>query len=402
MVLNLANIREQLTRIGLLALILSLGACVNPVDYGSIRHSDYVDNERCNPPRSSSQINSDKSYYFVTSRLPDCLGSDLKLLNHRGDKVRYGRFATPGTISDKKGKSKPSVNFAFDNHIDWWEQLSEAMQARDGRVLVYVHGFRETFYTSSKDTAQIARLTGFKGPVIQYSWPSQGEFLKYVVDETNMYWDERNFRNFLMALAQEEWTKEIILVSHSLGARLVIPAVEYVDEKSSNKDSSIISNIILASPDIDRQNFERDIAQEILAMRRVTNNRRITVYTSAKDRALALSADIHGYPRLGVPRCFDPFLARELREKGLPERCYAKHNDGLTIVDTTAVTSGRSGHSDYLKSSAVCQDFSDMVASSGLSASNRHPTHLPHVFTLAAPKKGEEPDNMNICKRTAE
>src|SRR3546814_3082750 len=90
-------------------------------------------------------------------------------------------------------------------------------------------------------------MTGFDGPIIEYSWPSQGKILSYVVDETNMYHDVRNFRDFLKSLAEQQWVKEIVLVSHSLGARLVVPAVAYVDRTSTRADSSNISNIILAS-----------------------------------------------------------------------------------------------------------------------------------------------------------
>src|SRR3546814_20498696 len=66
--------------------------------------------------------------------------------------------------------------------------------------------------------------------IIEYSWPSQGKILSYVVDETNMYHDVRNFRDFLKSLAEQQWVKEIVLVSHSLGARL--------DRKSTRLNSS--------------------------------------------------------------------------------------------------------------------------------------------------------------------
>src|SRR3546814_2173028 len=89
-----------------------------------------------------------------------------------------------------------------------------------------------------------------------------------------MYHDVRNFRDFLKSLAEQQWVKEIVLVSHSLGARLVVPAVAYVDRTSSRADSSHISNIILASPDIDRETFERDIEEEVLSARRVANKDR--------------------------------------------------------------------------------------------------------------------------------
>lgn len=396
----------------ILGLPLLAAACISPVDYGDVRHSDYVANERCDPPASAVSENdldsAENPFFVVTSRLPDCRSETVKLLNHRGDKVRFGRFDAPQDIINEKGKTDGRrIPLAISNEAQWWGDLSKTMGSREGRVLLYVHGYRETFFTSSRDTAQIARLAGFTGPVIQYSWPSQGQFLKYAVDETNMYWDERNFRKFLTKLAQQSWTKEIVLVSHSLGARLVLPAVEFVDRTTANRDSSVISNIILASPDIDRQDFERDIAEEILSARRVNNDRRITVYASAKDSALSLSDDVHGYPRLGHPRCFDPFKAADLKAKGLPERCYAAKSQydvppeksGLTIVDTTAVSEGRVGHGDYLRSAVACQDFAAVVNGARGTIKGRDATHLSYVFALAAPPKDNEPDHLAICRR---
>lgn len=394
----------------ILALPWLIAGCVTPVDYGEIRHSDYVAAERCNPEAdaaSAADANAGgKPFFFVTSRLPDCLTENIRLLHHRGDKVRFGRFAGPQEVEREPGKTTRSIPFAFSNSRQWWTNLAEKMRAADGRVLLYVHGYRETFFTSSRDTDQIVRLTGFSGPAIQYSWPSQGALFKYPVDETNMYWDERNFRKFLMQLAQLETTREIVLISHSLGARLVLPSVEYVDRNVSNGDSSVMSNIILVSPDVDTQDFERDIAEEILSDRRVRNDRRITVYASIKDRALSLSDDIHGYPRLGYPRCFSPFEAADLKARGLPERCYAAHpkyaetvdKAALTIVDTSAVSRGRTGHSNYLQSAPACRDFAAVV-SGERKPEGRQATHLGHVFVLPPIAKGEKPDHLAICRR---
>ena len=395
----------------ILGLPLLAAACISPVDYGDIRHADYVANERCDPPTSNGDLSAERPFFVVTSRLPDCRSEAVKLLNHRADKVRFGRFGAPQDILNEKGKvDSRRIPLAISNETQWWADLSKTMGNREGRVLLYVHGYRETFFTSSRDAAQIARLTGFTGPVIQYSWPSQGQLLKYAVDETNMYWDERNFRKFLTKLAQQNWTKEIVLVSHSLGARLILPAVEFVDRTTPNSDSSVISNIILASPDIDRQDFERDIAEEILSARRVNNDRRITVYASAKDSALSLSDDVHGYPRLGHPRCFDPFKAADLKAKGLPERCYAAKSQydtppeksGFTIVDTSAVSMGRVGHGDYLRSAVACKDFAAVVNGERGAIKGREPTHLSYVFALAAPPKDEEPDHLAICHRDSD
>lgn len=398
-------------RFCLLILPVLLTACISPVRYGDIPHADYVANERCRPGVQPAEVLADKPYFVVTSRLPDCRTDQVALLNQRSEVVRYGRFGAPQDVEiiNAKGKAKPQevIPFALNDNQQWWDDLAEAAKKRDGRILLYVHGFKETFFTSARDSAQIARLSGLDIPVVHYSWPSQGEFLKYAADETNMYYNERQFRSFLIKLAQQPWTKEIVLVAHSLGARLVIPAIEFVDRNSSNADSSNISNIILASPDVDRQDFERDIAETVLTMRRVNNDRRITVYVSAKDRALGLSYNFHGYPRLGRPDCFNPFEAASLREQNHPERCYAAKTEydtqpdksGLTIIDTTAITQGQTGHSDYLRSALACSDFAAVVNGTEKKATNRSATRLLHVFALVPVPDVAKPDDIAVCRR---
>ena len=394
-----------------LALPLLASGCITPVEYGNVRHIDYTANARCQPEVKTDGAHIGQPHFVVTSRLPDCRTERVTLLNHRSDIIRYGRFGAPQemAVTNAKGKTKNEMAtpFSLSNNQQWWDDLAREAQEHDGRVLLYVHGFKETFFTSARDSAQISRLSGLDIPMVHYSWPSQGALLKYSTDETNMYYNERQFRGFLTRLAQQPWTKEIILVAHSLGARLVIPAIEFVDRNSSNEDSSNISNIILASPDVDRQDFERDIAATVLTMRRVNNDRRITVYASAKDRALGASYNIHGYPRLGRPDCFNPFEAAALKEQGLPERCYAAKSEydtppeksGLTIIDTTAVSRGRTGHSDYLTSAAACKDFMAVMNGERNNTAGREKTRLPHVFALRAAPKGQEPNDNSECRR---
>ena len=389
-----------------LALFFLLSACGAAVNYGPVRHTELSAGQNCNPTSTDAGAIAGKDYFIVTSRLPDCSGADVRLTNHRSDAVRYARFAPPKKVKLAKGREQIVVPTAFQPEADWWSGLRDAANLRQGRVLLYVHGFREDIDSSSKDAVQIGAMTGFDGPIIQYSWPSQGKLLSYAVDETNMYWDERNFRKFLQKLATQDWVKEIVIVSHSMGARLVIPALEYVDRNSSNTDSSNISNIILASPDVDRQDFERDIIEEVLSARRVNNDRRITIYASSKDKALAISRAIHGYPRLGSPYCFDTFEAASLKAAGYPERCFAAKGrytqepskSGLTIIDTSETSSGGSGHSDYLRSPAACRDFIAVIKGQRDGIDRRIATHQPHVFALQAEAKKPKGVVDTVCQ----
>ena len=393
----------------LLLLPMLLAGCTVAVEYGDIPHNVLAENPRCNPAQNDSASVGGKEYFIVTSRLPDCRGDNIKLTNHRADRVRFGRFSPPETIKPAKGDKQLLVPVAFQQEDAWWDGLRDAANLRNGRVLLYVHGYREKLQTTARDAVQIGAMSNFDGPIIHYSWPSQGNLLSYAVDETNMYWDQRNFRNFLTKLARAEWVKEIVIVSHSLGARLVTPAVEYVDRTSTNADSSNISNIILAAPDVDREDFERDIAEEVLAARRVNNDRRVTVYASLNDRALAVSRAVHGYPRLGSPYCFSPFEAKDLKAKGLPQRCFATKTKyqtepaktGFTIIDTTDVSGGGAGHSDYLRSLAVCKDFAAVV-NGARTTEDRVATAQAHVFTLRAPVKPTKADIAAVCKRVAD
>ena len=381
------------------AAVLGLPGCISPVGYGKIRHADYIADPRCTAQAGATIDGEALPLFFVTTRLPDCRTDDVRLLSYRGDRTRYGRFASP-LQSDVGGETKLRTPMAFQDEGDWWRALQAETDRRQGRVLLYVHGYRETFETTSKDAAQIARMTGFDGPIVEYSWPSQGEVLKYAVDETNMYHDVRNFRDFLRSLADKPWVKEIVIVSHSLGARLVIPAIGSADRLSRRAErTGNISNVILASPDVDRETFERDIVEEVLAPDRVELGRRITVYTSLKDKALALSRALHGYPRLGSPYCFDPFQAADLKAKGLPERCYPAGVPGLTVIDTTDVSRGASGHSNFLRSAVVCRDFIDVIADKP-ARPQRVATHLSHVFRLVPDPADPKPDDNAACSRT--
>jgi esterase/lipase superfamily enzyme len=394
-----------MVRFAMLPFLVMLCGCISGISYGDIAHHRLAEGPACIPANDSYH---DEAFFWVSSRLPNCQGVRPELTAFRGLAMSMGYFTEPERAA--KGGVDPKGAFRVDvaAQESWWGNLERQAASKGGKIFIYVHGYRETFRGSAADTAQIARLSAYDGPIILYSWPSQGELLSYGVDETNMYWDERNFRNFLIMLAEKPWVKDITVVSHSLGARLVIPAIEYVDQSTARQDAANISTIVLVSPDVDRREFERDAGTGILHPRLVSAGRRVTIYVSNKDQALGISRTLHGYPRLGRPFCFDPFEAQQLVAAGHPERCYpASFRDqqsgeltGLTVVDTTDVSGSGSGHSDYLRSAQACSDFAAVLQNGGLDqGDSRQKTHLPYVFRLARKADKEKPDNDALCKR---
>ena len=80
------------------------------------------------------------------------------------------------------------------------------------------------------------------------------------------------------------------VVGHSLGARGVVLALQEVAHRTPDIR---LGDVVLLAPDMDFGIFQR------LLPRIAPIARNITVYMAAGDRPLAVSAQLHGYARLG-------------------------------------------------------------------------------------------------------
>ena len=111
--------------------------------------------------------------------------------------------------------------------------------------------------------------------------------------------------------------------------------------------------VVLASPDIDREMFDRDLAGEAVAP-----GRRVTLYASRLDRALQSSWLVHGAARAGDANCsYDLRRGRKTGEK----RCYPAARPGLDVVDTSEVSRGV-GHADFVEAPEGAADLCHVVA----------------------------------------
>ena len=347
----------------LLAIIVTFGlsACVFPsIEYSETPWRDFVAGCR----NGSAEQLADKPYFLITSRLPDCRENPVSLTVQRADNIRYGRFSKPEMFKPQKGKEHMRDQLAFQTEAAWWQSLASEARKHDGKVLIYVHGYNETFASTSEDAIDIATYTGFPGPVVHYSWPSRGELLGYTIDENNSDFEQEYFSAVVSNIARLSAVKEIVLVSHSMGARLAVPAIEYLDQTAPATVRSKLTNIILASPDYDAGLFFRKLQYTLLNSKKAPRSRKITVYTSRKDVAVNLSRSLHGYARLGNPKCDDPVAERNRPASENPPRCYPQlppKLKGFALVDTTSVSDSNNGHNDFLRSKPGCADFAHVI-----------------------------------------
>lgn len=165
-----------------------------------------------------------------------------------------------------------------------------------GPIMVFIHGYDESFDESVKDAAMIAYQFDCKGegPVlpIAFSWPSLSSKAEYAADEANLEWSAAPFFEFIDTLkAAKDPNSPLDLVAHSMGNRT---AIQYCFQHKS--DTPIFRNIILSAGDVDYHTALARISDiEAAAARSVT------VIVSDKDAPLITSQLLHGQPRLGRP-----------------------------------------------------------------------------------------------------
>jgi esterase/lipase superfamily enzyme len=176
-----------------------------------------------------------------------------------------------------------------------WEATLRAATSRSGAnaVLLFVHGYKNSFDDALFRTAQIAYDVHFKGAVAMFSWPSVNRFAGYMEDYRNAEWSIPVFAAALKRVIAATHSSEIYIIAHSMGNQVVTRGLaQLVQDDPSVKGR--VRELILAAPDIDAAMFKRDIAPFLAQAAQ-----RTTLYASSKDYALFASRKLQGYSRAG-------------------------------------------------------------------------------------------------------
>jgi esterase/lipase superfamily enzyme len=185
----------------------------------------------------------------------------------------------------------------------FFEELKSKLKLMDSKsqtgVVVYVHGYANDFNSSCQTGGAIARY--FELPVVVYSWPSLGksDAYSYLVDESTSEWCEADFERFVSNLGKEVGFKNIIIIAHSMGNRLISRMLQQLSvSQDLAKDDDKFREIDFVSPEIDKMTFDSYEPQAI------DHCSVIRLFVSGHDRALDLSSWIHGsYSRAGSVFC---------------------------------------------------------------------------------------------------
>jgi len=207
------------------------------------------------------------------------------------------------------------------------DELLVAAQSRIARStrrerLLYIHGYNQSFADAATRAAKLSIDLEIDGAVFFYSWPSQASFLAYGVD-AQIAADARraeHVANFIRALADRTDGAPLTIIAHSMGNSILLNALEALKRPPSGR-APALGDIVFAAPDVGVDRFLASMAN-IRGL-----GERMTLYASARDRALQASRLFNGMTRAGE------------RAFVLPEV--------LDSIDTSGASRGLLGHDDF-------------------------------------------------------
>ena len=224
------------------------------------------------------------SLRFVTNRM----------LNGSGDQKRY--------FDSRRGPLTAGVCTAGFGENDWRgevlrvdtgsvDTVFEGLGA--GRIVVYVHGYSESFDRSCRRAARLQDNLHLDDRLVLFSWPS-GNYVTYAQDGRVLRESIGDLEQLLEQLAAAVGEERIVLMAHSMGSRGL---VEVLGRRDPNADR--FSEAVFIAPDVRRDVFAGNV--QVLQ----SSVDELTVYMSDNDLVLWLSTVVNVSGRLGTAGAVD-------------------------------------------------------------------------------------------------
>lgn len=348
---NINNFKHQIQVFGIVFLI-SVIATYGPVDYAIAQSGE----SKTANSKALAEDETQRTVAFITLRNKTGNSKATEYFGDDRDIRRAGHCLLSRTPLKALQTIAENAPFYIPNDIvdldkieersmeDFWRELEQTRGAR--RPVLYTHGYFIDFERGCKRASIFRASQGLTGRFVLFSWPSDGAILNYTGDESDLYWSVAPLAQTLTDMVEHFGAGGFDVTAHSLGTRGVFLAlVQMTGTEQVTKP--LINELVLIAADIDIGIFK----QYLPRIRPLARN--ITIYVSANDTPLAISRQVHGYPRLG--------------ETGA-------HLDGLTGVDIIDLSGipvrSPSGHVYHLYNDIVANDLFQLL-DSGKPASQR-------------------------------
>jgi len=233
-----------------------------------------------------------------------------------------------------QGKMRLESVYEIDEDSFWRDPAEGAVE---DHPLLYVHGYNIGFEKGCSRAALFQENLRLGCRFLLFSWPSDDAVLNYTHDEADIYWSVAYIEQTLQRMIRSFGAGNVDVVGHSLGTRGIFLSLVRMSGQHS-VEIPLLNRLVLIAADIDAGIFRQylDLIRPLV--------RNLTIYVSDNDNALALSEEVHGYPRLGRTGS---------HLEGL---------DGIEIIDVSATGRRRaSGHLYHLHNKTVVNDLDQLL-----------------------------------------
>ena len=187
-------------------------------------------------------------------------------------------------------------------------EVRRRLQKASGReVMLYVHGFNETFASAAFTAAELCHFLGRAHVCAFFTWPAStrgNPLISYTSTTESAEYSVGHLKKVIRTLARTPGVESLQLLTHSRGTALLLSAfrelaIEAIGAGDDPAEAFKVRNLVLMSPDIDTDVATQKI--EIFASDPNISSAwskqrmpryllgRMTTYASPADRALWLS-----------------------------------------------------------------------------------------------------------------
>ena len=238
-------------------------------------------------------------------------------------------------------------------------------------VLLYVHGFNETFESAAFTAAELCHFLGREQVCAFFTWPASttGNFLtSYTATTESGDFAVEHLKKTIRMLATTPGVEGMQILAHSRGTAVTLKAVrelglEAIAAGKEAVDLYKIDNLVLLSPDIDIDIAAQQITGFVSDPDLVTVwpegrlprvlKGRLTIYASPEDRALLVSRILfRSRTRVG-----------QMRPEDIPEegQRYMAEVGRLDLISYQGKRTDFFGHSYFTTNPQVSSDLIQLI-----------------------------------------
>lgn len=226
----------------------------------------------------------------------------LRVVENR-EILRFDLTPIPFRVANGRAVRIPAAVQSYNKKRSEFQALVREEMRRSGRneVVIFVHGFNNTFEDAVFSLADIWHFSGRRGVPIAYSWPADaGGLFGYFTDRESGEFTVFHLKEFLRQLSEIPELRKIHIVAHSRGTDVTTTALREmiiaVNIQGKNPKKVLkIENLVLAAPDLDFS----VVRQRLVAEGFGAAIGQITVYMNRGDTALGLAQRLMAGQRFG-------------------------------------------------------------------------------------------------------